>query len=584
MKWLRTGAVSLVIPFLMCILIISVKHAKAETDLKELQKKAMNYYEIMYPNEPLPTYDWLGANVGLEKGAGPWMELYKPVPLQMYWFPQRHYVKPDGTYYDQLLEKYKPTDCVACHEEVTPGFVNDWRESTHANPKKNPNFAAKTQEIEKLIGRELKEVTCSDCHGKDHKELHMPTPAHCGECHPQQVTEFMGERERGRPNHVDSLMANAVPPWYPEMFRRGYPAGQFGCDLCHAADRCNICHSRHKFAAAEGRRPEACMSCHMGFDHPDAESYGESKMGYIYHLEGEHWDWQKPLAEVVPGKDYRTPTCQFCHFDQGNGTFAHNPVKKGVWRMGTLPPKGIDYKSSIKDFPYGIKLPPLHEKLDVYSPENKQRSEQWVAVCSKCHSPRFARLYRENLDNFMFEMWKLQDRAQAVVDEIVALDAFEVPIKERDIFPLGDILADALGPGLLGEAVYNAFKTTGGKVPVIGPILGLYGLFYTGKNNPSQIELEYADMWFGDKAHAYKGVAHGQQDIAWWYGAAKVYQKINKIESQAEQLKKLKKLDELLESKKRKGLAGILGSIVGGIAVLMFGAAIWKKRRDAALH
>ncbi|MCF6148841.1 MAG: hydroxylamine oxidoreductase [Candidatus Kuenenia sp.] len=582
MKLLRMGAISLVIPFLMCVLFISVKQAKAEADLKELQKKATSYYEILYPNEPLPTYDWLGANVGLEKGAGPWMELYKPVPLQMYWFPQRHYVKPDGTYYDQLLEKFKPTDCVACHEEVTPGFVHDWRDSTHANPKKTPEFAAKTQQIEKLIGRELKEVTCSDCHGKDHKELHMPTPAHCGECHPQQVTEFMGERERGRPNHIDSLMANAVPPWYPEMFRRGYPTAQFGCDLCHAADRCNICHTRHKFAAAEGRRPEACMSCHMGFDHPDAETYSESKMGYIYHLEGEHWDWEKPLAEVVPGKDYRTPTCQFCHFDQGDGTFAHNPVKKGVWRMGTVPPKGIDYKSSIKDFPYGINLPPLNEKLDVYSPENKKRSEQWVAVCSKCHSPRFARLYRENLDDFMFEMWKLQDRAQGILDEIVALDAFEVPVKERDPFPLGDILADALGPGLLGEAVYSAFKTTGGKVPVIGPILGLYGLFMTGKNNPSQIELEYANMWFGDKAHAYKGVAHAQQDIAWWYGASKVYQGINKLESQAEQLKKLKKLDELLESKKRKGLAGILGSIIGGVAVLMFGAAIWKKRRDAS--
>ena len=49
--------------------------------------------------------------------------------------------------------------------------------------RKNPRFAEKTQQIEKLLGRELKEVTCSDCHGKDHKELHMPTPATCGECH-----------------------------------------------------------------------------------------------------------------------------------------------------------------------------------------------------------------------------------------------------------------------------------------------------------------------------------------------------------------------------------------------------------------
>jgi hydroxylamine dehydrogenase len=112
----------------MCVFFSNVKEVKAEANLKELQKKATSYYEILYPNEPLPMWDWLGANVGLEKGAGPWMELYKPVPLQMYWFPGRHYVKPDGTYYDQLLERFKPTDCVTCHEEVTPGFVNDWKD------------------------------------------------------------------------------------------------------------------------------------------------------------------------------------------------------------------------------------------------------------------------------------------------------------------------------------------------------------------------------------------------------------------------------------------------------------------------
>lgn len=87
-------------------------------------------------------------------------------------------------------------------------------------------------------------------------------------------------------------------------------------------------------------------------------------------------------------------------------------------------------------------------------------------------------------------------------------------------------------------------------------------------------------MWFGDKAHAYKGVAHGQQDIAWWYGAAKVYQKINILESQAIALKHGKELHNLLEAKGRKSVAGIVGSIVGVVAVLMFGAALWKKKRE----
>ena len=77
--------------------------------------------------------------------------IYKPVPLQMYWFPRRHYIRPEGEYYDQLLNKYEPGDCVECHEHVTPGWVNDWRQSTHANPKKNSYFAKKTREIEDTI-------------------------------------------------------------------------------------------------------------------------------------------------------------------------------------------------------------------------------------------------------------------------------------------------------------------------------------------------------------------------------------------------------------------------------------------------
>ena len=71
--------------------------------------------------------------------------------MQMYWFPSRHYVRPDGTYYDQLLEKYKAEECVKCHEEVTPGIVHDWRNSTHADPKKNSYFSQKTKQIEELL-------------------------------------------------------------------------------------------------------------------------------------------------------------------------------------------------------------------------------------------------------------------------------------------------------------------------------------------------------------------------------------------------------------------------------------------------
>ena len=30
---------------------------------------------------------------------------------------------------------------------------------------------------------------------------------------------------------------------------------------------CQNCHTRHAFSKAEASEPEACMTCHMGFDH-----------------------------------------------------------------------------------------------------------------------------------------------------------------------------------------------------------------------------------------------------------------------------------------------------------------------------
>jgi hypothetical protein len=156
----------------------SVEGPGLEPITKKEHERAKNYFSSVYTTAAARAL--YSDNVGLEKGAGPWQDFYKPKPLHMYWFPSRHYVRPEGTYYDQLLEKYKASDCIPCHEEVTPGIVYDWRASTHADPKKNEYFALRTRQIEQLIERDLENVDCSECHGKDHKELHMPTPDICG--------------------------------------------------------------------------------------------------------------------------------------------------------------------------------------------------------------------------------------------------------------------------------------------------------------------------------------------------------------------------------------------------------------------
>jgi hydroxylamine dehydrogenase len=574
MKFLRPVSIAL---FVALIAGLPAGRLAAEEKPQSASGEQEQLKEL-YDNPTLKK--WFEEPVGLEKGSGPWMDVYKPVPMHMYWYPNRHYVKPDGTYYDQLLQKYKAEDCVKCHEEVTPGIVNDWRESTHAHPKKDEGFAAKTKDIEKRLNREVAEVSCNECHGKDHKELKMPSWNTCGQCHTTQTNQFLSEKDYGRPNHPQTTEANVIVPWYPELYRMGIGNMQFGCDYCHAAsEKCDICHTRHAFKAAEGRRPEACQSCHMGFDHPDAESYGESKMGYIYHMEGHHWDFEKPLKDVVPGKDYRSPTCQFCHMYTGKGEFSHNVVSKGIWRMGTVPPKGMEFKSSLKDYPYGVNLPPLNYKLDIYSPESKAKREKWIEACSNCHSPRWARLYLENLDEVMFQVWGCQDRSQKCIEDVIAAGALDPGPEDRDPYPLGDLVADALGPGLLGEPIYNAFKQTKGKIPVLGPILGVYADFYPGKYNPSRIERLYVDMWFGDKAFLYKGTAHVQQDISWWYGSSKVFGKMAEIESEARMLMRSKDVDRMLKEKGRYKSLPMLGLILAGIVGGVFGVGVIRRRK-----
>ena len=53
----------------------------------------------------------------------------------------------------------------------------------------------------------------------------------------------------------------------------GKPAAGFGVASCDA------CHTRHTFSKKEAQQPQACQTCHMGFDHPQWEMYSASKHG-----------------------------------------------------------------------------------------------------------------------------------------------------------------------------------------------------------------------------------------------------------------------------------------------------------------
>jgi hydroxylamine dehydrogenase len=100
-----------------------------------------------------------------------------------------------------------------------------------------------------------------------------------------------------------------------------------------------------------------------------------------------------------------------------------------------------------------------------------------------------------------------------------------------------------------------------------------------GKSNPSRIENLYTNMWFGDKAHAYKGTAHVQQDISWWYGASKVFQAVNEMEAEAQMLYRAKEVDKLLGKKDRKRSAGMVGGIIVFAGLLLVGVVVAVRMR-----
>jgi hydroxylamine dehydrogenase len=144
----------------------------------------------------------------------------------------------------------------------------------------------------------------------------------------------------------------------------------------------------------------------------------------------------------------------------------------------------------------------------------------------------------------MFQAFKITDSAQLIIDKLIADDILYPSVAERDIYPLGDVLSELLPASLVGDGVYNAFKTLGGKVPVVGPILGVYAMFYQGENNPSLIETEYAKMWFWYKLQGYKGYAHAQQDVMWWWGQAPMLMQLGKIQSENMRLRREHALEQ----------------------------------------
>ncbi len=207
--------------------------------------------------------------------------------------------------------------CIDCHTQrnLSGSALRDWRLSKHAEA----GVGCVACHIPPADAP--KEVSRSKSVCEDPAVRRSVSSKSCAKCHPGQVSQFQSGK------HALAWVAMTAMPTTKDQ-PQPLIEGEKACGGCHRIGRdegkCDSCHTRHRFTAAEARRPEACQTCHMGFDHPQWEMYSTSKHGSIYAVEKNQWDWEIPLKDwfAKPAdaslKTPRAPVCATCHMPEGD--------------------------------------------------------------------------------------------------------------------------------------------------------------------------------------------------------------------------------------------------------------------------
>ncbi len=388
--------------------------------------------------------------------------------------------------------------CVACHMKVSPGMVNDWSISQHAE----------------------NEVGCADCHGdahstaEDYLKAVLPDEQVCGECHEEQFESFA----KGKHNHGWTVL-NAIPATHyaPDELIEG---GR-GCGGCHNMgikseaqkqdqrdkgyryqnNSCDECHTRHTFAKKEAADPHACQQCHMGYDHPQWEMWSSSKHGERYFAK---------LAGNLP-ESASAPTCQTCHLPDGtheNHTawgflgvrlpLPEDPQAAAdrvtiLKALGVLNPETGE-PTAILDAVKAVDMARLDE-----ASWQKER-DKMLAICSQCHSTAYAKEQLDAGDSILTKA----DRLMAEAIEIVA--------------------------GLYKDGIIQKPEQYPFNYPFILALMHTNGSQWDENlQDLSYIDQVLLQMYFKHRMRAYQGFFHVNPDYAYWYGWNMMTQDLGEI-------------------------------------------------------
>jgi hydroxylamine dehydrogenase len=506
---------------------------------------------------------------GRGAGKGQYGQYWEPLPFSKYLDPLSFY-KPPTSVKDVATRE----QCVKCHKDESPGWVELWKKSAHANldkirkltPKDDTFYKkAKLEEIEanlrslgKLGANEnLKEVGCIDCHvaintkkAADHRaDLRMPTSDVCGNCHLMEYAERESERDtilwpknqwpRGRPSHALDYRANVETDIYAGMSQREIADG---CTMCHTnQNKCDNCHTRHEFSVANSRKPEACGYCHSGADHNNWEAYNGSQHGLGYQGSKDQTNWNIQLKDAVAKGNQKFPTCQSCHMEY-QGKFTHNTVRKVRWANYTFVP--------------GIREP-------VFGEWGQKRLDAWVKTCTTCHSETFARAYLEFMDNGTTAGLDKYDEAHNVVR------------KQYEARVLTGQKNNRPPPPLPAKSLFDQF----------------WQIYWSKGNSPTTIELKLFEMAEDHLVQLHVSLAHqypGYTYTVGWAAINRAYVEImdedTKLKERMVLMERVTKLEQsktssLLDFDSRDGKL-TLGSLGGGM-LLTGGLALagWSRRK-----
>ena len=389
--------------------------------------------------------------------------------------------------------------CTDCHSELTPEIVQDFQSGAMGD-----------------------DFDCSRCHGSAHNSadtvdlVTMPTHETCGACHVEQDAQYMDGK------HSLAWTAFLVMPTTKDQPKE-LMEGQKGCGGCHkigAKDDtgwdeyhygvvgCDNCHTRHSFSVEEARRPEACMTCHQGFDHAQWEMYSTSKHGAIYLTEGDDWDWSAPLSEAKAS--YTGPTCQMCHLSDGDHAVITSWGFLGV-RVEEPNEEWADDRATVLKS-YGVLDADGNPtaRFDLIGPAKLARltmaewnapREEMIAVCSDCHSEKFARISLEEGDRMLREA----DRVYAESVETVAA------LHRDGILPEPDYIEE------LPSYPYP-------------DVLRFYDQSHT-------IEEDLWVMWMKYRMRCFQSAFHTNADQEQWYGWGPLKETAVKIKSEDRSLR-----------------------------------------------